>query len=68
VQPEAEDQHSFEHQMKIAREIMDEDWQVLRALADLDRTGECTIDGKVYTAQELRELTSAATSKARTTP
>lgn len=68
MQPEAENQPSFERQMEVARKIMKEDWQILRAFADLDRTGQCTLDGKVYTAQELAELASTTMSRARKAP
>lgn len=40
--------------MEVARQIMDKDREMLRALADLDRTGFCTLDGETFSFEELR--------------
>ena len=54
MQPETD----FEHEMRIAREVMAEDFNILRAFADLDRTGSCTLDGKTYTEADLHALSA----------
>lgn len=53
----------FERTMAVARQVMAENFEVLRTFADLDRTGYCTLDGKTYDEAALR--TSGAKLKAK---
>lgn len=52
--------------MEVARRIMEEDGDVLRALAELDRTGQFTLDGKTYGPDEMAAI--SADMKARRVP